>query len=159
MTNKTVNTNKPKNKYHSTQQNYRTTCFFCKYEIKGKVKSMNYKNTCVKICTTCNTKKVKKCAKKYQSTFLDCRICQKAVLYNSSILCSICTHWVHQKCTNLLPNDIEDIENLTNTWSCSKCCDNIFPFSSLNVQQLQRTLSTKRITKPVKKAQCFACEN
>ena len=102
-------------------------CYFCKYEIKSKTKTMNYKNTTVKICSSCNSKKLKACSKNYQGKFLDCSICKKAVIYNSSILCSICDHWVHKKCTKLTKNDINNIENSNTPWSCDKCCCDIPP--------------------------------
>ena len=93
---------------------------------------MNYKNTTVKICSSCNVKKLKACAANYKSTFLDCSICQKAVIYNSTILCSNCDHWVHQKCTELTKNDITIMENSSISWFCDKCCCDIFPFSQID---------------------------
>ena len=100
-------------------------------------KPIIYKNATVKICTSCNNnKKLTVCSKKYKhnSTYIDCSICQKAVLYNSSILCNGCDHFVHRKCTNLTSEDIKNIENINiqvsevkdfntllwNFWSLSK---------------------------------------
>ena len=36
--------------------------------------------------------------------------------------------------------------------------ENIFPFFGLSTQQLQKTLFTKKVAKPVNRAQCFACD-
>ena len=117
-------------------------CFFCKYEIKSKTKIMNYKNTTVKVCSSCNSKKLKACSKNYQDKFLDCSLCEKAVIYNSSILCSICDHFVHQKCTKLTKIDINNIENSNTPWSCDKCCCDIFPFFHLDATKLDRLLNS-----------------
>ena len=98
---------------------------------------MNYKNTTIKVCTYCNSKKVKQCMKKYQGTFLDCTICQKAVMYNNTILCIGCSHWIHMKCTHLSSDDINEIEKLEIPWFCNTCTTDIFPFSQILKIHLQ----------------------
>ena len=128
---------------------------------------MNYKNTTVKVCTSCNGKTGKICAKKFQSTFVDCGICQKAVIYNSSILCLGCSHWVHKKCTNLTNDEIQEIEKTIDTWFCTSCTAEIFSFSQLNTIELNKVLNPRVSTngkpvttsrpKPTSKNQCFSC--
>ena len=126
---------------------------------------MNYKNTTVKICSSCNVKKLKACAANYKSTFLDCSICQKAVIYNSTILCSICDHWVHQNCTKLTKDDIKMMENSNASWSCDKCCCDIFPFSQIDANELENVVNPlfKRNPPiravPLPKTKCFSCKN
>ena len=106
-------------------------CFFCKYEIRTKPRLMNYKNTTIKVCKTCNSGKNKVCSKKYNSKLIDCSICKKAVLYNSSILCSNCDHFVHKKCTVLSTDDIKNIENTIDTWFCPICVADCSPSPNL----------------------------
>ena len=146
----------------------KTKCFFCKYELKSKPKLINYKNTTVKVCISCNSKKFKFCATKYKSKNIECTACQKAVIYNSCILCSCCDHFIHQKCTRLSKEDIADIEKSQNEWTCKQCYSDIFPFSELTTRELQKQLTpvlktsrqmAKNRTKPVLKQQCFACHN
>ena len=123
------------------QTKAKTKCFFCKYELKSKPKLINYKNTTVKVCISCNSKKFKFCAAKYKSKNIECTACQKAVIYNSCILCSFCDHFIHQKCTRLSKEDIADIEKSQNEWACKQCCSDIFPFSELTTRELQKELT------------------
>ena len=157
-----------KNNYKSNNKGNRArkiTCFLCKREIKGKYKLLNYKNTCVKVCTNCNSKTHKACKLKYKGKFLDCSICNKAVLYNQSILCQNCDCFVHQKCTKLSNAGIKAIENSIDFWTCSKCMAGIYPFADLDTQQLACAInpSTKKIVKKKRlyfsKQQCLACKN
>ena len=130
---------------------------------------MNYKNTTVKVCTACNGHKIKMSSKHYQSKFLDCSICKKAVIYNSSILCSGCDHWCHKNCTDLCSIDIKTIEKLNNSWYCSICTPNIFPFAQLDAKYITKELnpmvssvlptSVTHKAGPVSKNQCFSCKN
>ena len=142
----------------------KSTCFLCKREIKGKYKLLNYKNTCVKVCTNCNSKTHKACRPKYKGKFLDCSICNKAVIYNQSILCQNCDCFVHQKCTRLSNSDIKAIENSIDFWTCCKCMADIYPYADLNTQQLVCAIkpNTKKIVKKnhiYPKQQCLACKN
>ena len=137
---------------------YKIRCFFCKYEIyKGRVKIMNYKNTAVKVCSACNSKKFKACALKYRTTFLDCSVCKKAVKNNNCILCSICTHWFHQKCTKLSTKDIKVIERLNVDWTCNNCTINIYPFSVFDYKEIQASSNTQRKPGRTMKSKCFSC--
>ena len=91
-------------------------CFFCKFEIKGKSKTLNFKNYKVNACQACNSAKLKLCAKKYRLTFLDCSTCDKAVKSNNSILCFVCHSWIHQNCSGLSKAEINHIEKSIDTW-------------------------------------------
>ena len=102
---------------------------------------MNYKHTTVKVCTACNVQKIKMSARQYKSKFLDCSICKKAVIYNSSILCLGCDHWCHKKCTELDTSDINTLEKSDIGWYCSICMPNIFPFHQLNGKQIRKELN------------------
>ena len=101
----------------------KTKCFFCKYELKSKPKLINYKNTTVKVCISCNSQKNKLFSTKYKSKNIECTVCTKAVLYNSCIMCSCCEHFIHQKCTQLSKEDIAVIEKCHNERTCKKCCN------------------------------------
>ena len=108
-------------------------------------------------------------SKNYQHKYLDCSICKKAVIYNSSILCSGCDHWCHKKCTDLESIDIKTLENLNTSWYCSICIPTIFPFSQLNAKQITKELnpsvssgfsaSVTHKAGPGSKRQCFSCKN
>ena len=125
MTSKNHNLNK--------KFNQKTRCFVCQYEIKSKAKLINYKNTTIKICTSCNSnKKLTISSQKYKSNYIDCSICNKAVIYNSNIPCTGCNHLVHRKCTSLSSEDITNIESTNSIWHCSTCMEDMFPFSKLN---------------------------
>lgn len=156
------NSNKVKYKAKTSYSNYKKRCFFCKYELKTKFRSINYKNTTVKVCMSCNTKKNKACIPNYNNAYVDCSICEKAVIYNSSIHCSCCNHFIHQKCTKLSKEDILDIENSNSTWTCNKCCEDIFPFFQLDYTKMNKLFghklpspSTRSVAPPISKSQCF----
>ena len=127
----TTNKNNPQHKSHHTKHNKvnkKPCCFFCKYELKSKPKLINYKNTTIKVCQSCNKQKFKICSKDHQSKFLDCSICKKFVLYNTCIVCENCDHFVHRKCTKLTHEEIKNIENNNIPWNCVKCTEEIFHF-------------------------------
>ena len=150
----------------TTPRNTRPTCFFCKFEIIGTTKYMKYKKSTVKVCTSCGSSKYKMCNSKHKATYLDCNIYQKGVLYNASILCLNCDHWIHKKCTNLSAADIKIIENNKSSWYCAVCHADIFPFSQLNSTKLGDILNQKPhcknnniVVEPILDNQCFLCKN
>ena len=166
------NRNHPANSHHTTSNKVdkKPSCFFCKYEFSTKLKSkpklMNYKNITIKICSTCNKQKFKVCSKNYQSKSLDCSICKKLVLYNTSILCDNCDHYIHRKCTNITHEEIKNIERNSVPWNCSQCNKEIFPFFQLNSTNLTKVLNSKvsfaapkqkSKAVPVPKNLCFSC--
>ena len=107
-------------------------CFFCKFEIKGKSKILNFRNQKVNACPACNSTKLKLCAKKYRLKFLNCSICDKAVKSNNSILCHMCDCWTHQNCSGLSKAEINCIEKSIDTWICKNCNSDMLPFSLLS---------------------------
>ena len=162
----TKNSEKTNRKAKTSHSNHKKRCFFCKYELKTKFRSINYKNTTVKVCMSCNTKKNKACSPNYNDAYVDCSICEKAVIYDSSIYCSCCNHFIHQKCTKLSKEDILDIENSNSTWTCNKCCEDIFPFFQLDSTKMNKLFnhklpfpSTRSVASPISKSQCFLCTN
>ena len=102
--------------------------------------------------------------KKYQGTFLDCTICQKAVMYNNTILCIGCSHWIHMKCTHLSSDDINEIEKLEIPWFCNTCTTDIFPFSQIfDANKLSKILNpgvpSQVTTRRPRTKPCFCCQN
>ena len=102
--------------------------------------------------------------KKYQGTFLDCTICQKAVMYNNTLLCIGCSHWIRMKCTHLSSDDINEIEKLEIPWFCNTCTTNIFPFSQIfDANKLSKILNpgvpSQVTTRRPRTKPCFCCQN
>jgi hypothetical protein len=59
-----------------------------------------------------------------------CFVCKCRIHnYSRAILCDICGHWIHLKCTNFSPNDYKTISNDNNPWYCASCLTEIFPFN------------------------------
>ena len=64
-----------------------------------------------------------------------CNKCDKRILnHKPSIKCSLCNNNYHGNCSNMLPSDIKILifYDRYNSWICTPCCVDIFPFSSTN---------------------------
>ena len=64
-----------------------------------------------------------------------CNKCDKRILnHKPSIKCSLCNNNYHGNCSNMLPSDIKILifYDRYNSWLCTPCCVDIFPFSSTN---------------------------
>ena len=134
--------------------------------LKGKYKTMFYKEISVKLCIQCNSSKYKFSAMKFRGKNLSCTICNKGVRTNNCILCYQCDHFIHQQCSNLSNKDIKQIENLDYAWSCNICNSDTYPFSSLNSKQLAMVFNPPSLNvgrKPKVKSKtnkcCFLCKN
>jgi hypothetical protein len=66
-----------------------------------------------------------------------CGTCGKAVKNNQkAVCCDLCNLWVHLKCNNLDNKTYFILMNSTETWFCSKCTNEIIPFSTVNNDDL-----------------------
>ena len=67
-----------------------------------------------------------------------CRICSKPCKCNqNSIECNICNYWSHLKCSQLTNIQyLHFVNDQSLVYYCQKCCLDIFPFTSLNNDQL-----------------------
>ena len=71
-----------------------------------------------------------------------CASCKQAVKSNQhGIFCDNCETWIHLKCTSLTLNDYHNLAKDNNPWTCHICLSNIFPFNSLDNDDLYLTFS------------------
>ena len=68
-----------------------------------------------------------------------CNICGKRTqTHDPTLLCNICQTKIHINCLPIyLDKDITYASNPDNQWSCTKCLQEIFPFSDLDSTCLQ----------------------
>ena len=117
-----------------TKQTYRhITCFYCKYEIVNKkcIKLVKYKGKKRPICQHCTKSKHKTLEKKYQECDIQCKSCDKPVMYKKCIACSTCDHFFHGKCLDLNKDDIIKIDTVCNFFICPHCSNNLFPSTEI----------------------------
>ena len=97
-------------------------------------------------------------------TFDECTNCYKIVKSNKSVCCSICRHWVHQRCIGSFKTS-KYINELTSflkfykdkDWFCYSCSQTIFPFLTLtdydyNLIMLENTLTTTLSTTEIQES-------
>ena len=78
------------------------------------------------------------------STTSLCNACKKSVSNRNALTCSLCQQDVHPKCNDLNYVDSQMIKNLNKLWYCLNCCQEVFPFTSINNYKLHTLLSSKR---------------
>ena len=66
------------------------------------------------------------------STTSLCNACKKSVSNRNALTCSLCQQDVHPKCNDLNYVDSQMIKNLNKLWYCLNCCQEVFPFTSIN---------------------------
>ena len=68
-----------------------------------------------------------------------CGICHKNIPDNhKSVFCSNCNLWVHIKCNNISVSEYRGLQNESDNvpWFCIKCTKLVFPFGSLDTEEL-----------------------
>ena len=66
-----------------------------------------------------------------------CTVCHKRVLANAKHLkCDCCSSMIHKICTTLFKTEFEEIITKKRSWSCSYCNENIFPFNSIEDENI-----------------------
>ena len=78
------------------------------------------------------------------STISLCNSCEKSVNNRNSLKCSLCQQDVHIKCNDLNYIDSQIIKKSEKLWYCLSCCENIFPFTSINNYKLHTLLFNKK---------------
>ena len=132
------------------------TCFYCKYEIINKkcIKHIKFKGRKRLVCQHCTKFKHKPLQKKYLECDVQCKSCNKPVMYNKCIACSICDHFYHGKCLDLNKNDINKIDSVCDFFICRQCSNDIFP----NIDNIKYNKSSGKEKVNIKKT-CLTCSN
>ena len=68
-----------------------------------------------------------------------CGICHKNILGNQkAVFCNNCNFYVHTKCNNISASEYKELENEPDDycWLCKKCTHEMFPFGSLENDEL-----------------------
>ena len=70
----------------------------------------------------------------------NCSVCTNLITnprtLRSSIPCPSCKHLIHKKCSNLKPNQLENLKNTTNIWECPSCAKLKFPFTEIEDEEI-----------------------
>ena len=97
-----------------------------------------------------------------------CGSCERNVFNSPTssthLQCSICYSFFHKqkKCSSLKPHEVNQIPSNNSLWTCTKCMNAIFPFSSVEqVDFLSLFSATIQTDCPVpnKKSKCGQCSN
>ena len=67
-----------------------------------------------------------------------CKKCDITLFKKENISCSICKNKYHQKCSGLTRDRFKNIKEKEDTWTCSFCYSNIFPFHQIDNNKLDK---------------------
>ena len=68
-----------------------------------------------------------------------CRKCLKFVTNNQNgVCCDFCNHWFHLKCSSLTKKSLDLLGESDETWMCTFCAHETFPFYSLDKDKFSR---------------------
>ena len=68
-----------------------------------------------------------------------CGICHKKIIaHGKSVYCNHCKFWVHIRCNNISNSEYEELQKEPDDvlWFCLKCTTVMFPFGSLDNEEL-----------------------
>ena len=61
-----------------------------------------------------------------------CSVCNRNISSDSVPLkCDCCCKYIHNNCSSLCRNDVDEIINNNRSWSCIKCNETNFPFNHI----------------------------
>ena len=85
-------------------------------------------------------------------TYPTCNKCDKKVTSNASICCTLCRHWIHQKCVGKFrKKEFKDflLYYHNKDWFCESCNEDIFPFQKMNDEDFRIMCLENTLNEPL----------
>ena len=73
-----------------------------------------------------------------------CSYCNLLCIDNRCILCDVCNHWCHFKCTEMNKSQIKKLSNSDEPFFCFICMKSALPLIDLNDNEFEELFETRK---------------